>query len=257
MRIGIRFRRLWHHKLGVLLSFLLALVAAVWSNYEISLSGLEPRNLEMATAVTHVMVDTPESTMVDLRQDTYAVQGLTDRAVLLGNVIASSSVQERIARKAGVPPELVRIQAPLTSAQPWPPVDSETARSTGDILKTAEEYRLDVKVNASVPMIDIYAQTPTAESAGALANAAVEELEAYVRNVAARQSTPEHDQIKLNQLGRASGSVINHGVRYQAAALIFVLVFLAATASVTFFARVRSGWREAALAEQQPAAGAS
>jgi hypothetical protein len=252
VNFGIRLRKLWRHRLGVSFGFVLALLVAVWSNYSVTLSpfGLQARNLEMATAVTHVMVDTPVSTMVDLRQDTYAVQGLTDKAVLLGNVIASSSVQERIARRAGVTPELLRIQAPLTTAQPWPPVDSESARRTSDILKVAEEYRVDVKVNATVPMIDVYAQTPTAETATAIANAVVAELQTYVTAVAARQRTPDKNQIRLVQLGSANGSVINHGVKYQVAGLVFVLVFLGWCATVTFFARVRSGWREAVGAER-------
>jgi hypothetical protein len=74
--IGIRLRKLWRLKLGVAVSIALALFAAVWSVQKISLSppGLSPRSLEMATASTHVLVDTPTSAMVDLRQDTYSVE---------------------------------------------------------------------------------------------------------------------------------------------------------------------------------------
>jgi hypothetical protein len=70
--IGIRLRKLWRLKLGVAISLLIALFASVWSIYKISLvpPGLAPRALDMATGVTHVMVDTPDSTMIDLRQDT-------------------------------------------------------------------------------------------------------------------------------------------------------------------------------------------
>ena len=38
-------------------------------------------------------------------------------------------------------------------------------------------------------MLDIYAQTPTAESAAALANAAVDELKAYLQHA---RDDPEH-----------------------------------------------------------------
>src|SRR4051812_4579765 len=116
MGIGERVHSLWHLKLGVAVSLALALIAAVWSVEKISVSpvSLTPRSLEMATAATHVIVDTPTSTLVDLRQDAYSVEGLKNRAVLLGNVIASSNVQEKIAARAGVPVEVLRIQAPLT-----------------------------------------------------------------------------------------------------------------------------------------------
>ena len=251
MGIGIRLRKLWRLKLGVLISLLVALFGSIWSIYKVSLAppGLAPRALDMATGTTHVMVDTPDSTMIDLRQDTYGVQALTDRAVLLGNVIASSSVEQKIAQRAHVPYQRLRILAPLTSQQPAPPVDSQNARHTSDLLRSTDQYRLNIKVNATVPMIDIYAQAPDAKSAAALADAAVAELRVYVDDLARQQQTPAKDQIRIVQLGRASGVVINHGIKYQVALIVFLLVFLAGCATATFLARVRSGWRAAVLAE--------
>jgi hypothetical protein len=249
---GIRLRKLWRLKLGVAVSIALALFAAVWSVQKISLSppGLSPRSLEMATASTHLLVDTPTSGMIDLRQDTYSIDGLKNRTVVLGNIIASSELQIRIAQRAHVPLERLRIQAPLTSQQPSPPVDSENARHTGDILKSTDQYRIDLKANPTVPMLDIYAQTPTAESAAALANAAVYELKAYLDDLVVRQNTPLKDQIRPVQLGRATGVVINGGVKWQAAFLTFLLTLGISCATVTFLARVRAGWREAALSER-------
>ena len=252
MGIGIRLRKLWHLKVGVGISLALALLAGVWSIENISVipPGLTPRSLEMATASTHVLVDTETSALVDLRQDTYSVEGLNNRSVVLGNIIASQQVQEKIAQRAKVPAELLRIQAPLTSQQPAPPVDSENARRTSDILKSTDEYRIDLKANPSVPMLDIYAQTPDAESAAALANAAADELEAYLADVMARQRTPPKYQIRPVQLGRATGVVINDGVRWQLALLAFSLTLAISCATVTFIARVRAGWRQAALTER-------
>jgi hypothetical protein len=249
---GIRLRKLWRLKLGVAVSIAVALFAAVWSVQKISLfpPGLSPRSLEMATASTHVLVDTPTSGMVDLRQDTYSVDGLKNRTVVLGNIIASSELQSRIAQRAHVPLERLRIQAPLTSQQPSAPVDSENARHTSDILKSTDQYRIDLKANPTVPMLDIYSQTPTAESAAALANAAVYELNAYLDALVARQNTPLKDQIRPVQLGRATGVVINSGVRWQAAFLTFLLTLGASCATVTFLARVRAGWRQAARSER-------
>jgi hypothetical protein len=230
----------------------LALFAAVWSVERISLfpPGLTPRSLEMATASTHVLVDTPISAMVDLRQDTYAFEGLTSRAVVLGNVISSSQLQARIAERAHVPIDQLRIQAPLTNQQPAPPVDSENARHTGDLFNSTDQYRINLKANATVPMLDIYAQTPTAESAAALANAAVDELKRYLADVVARQKTPPEDQIHPVQLGRATGVVINNGIEWQAALLTFLLTLGISCATVTVLARVRAGWRQAALSER-------
>ena len=251
MGIGIRIRKLWHLKAGVAISLAFAIFAAVWSVYKIDLPhlSLEPRALSMATGAAHVMVDTPVSTMIDIRQDTYSIDGLRNRAVLLGNVLASSEIEARIAKRAGVPLQRLRILAPLTRQQPWPPVDSQNARHTSDLLKSTDQYRIAIKVNATVPMMDIYAQTPNADSAARLANAAVDELKAYVPAIAAAQNTPPQDQIRLIQLGRATGTVINPGVRYQVALLAFVVVFLVCCASLTFLSRVRAGWRLEKLSE--------
>src|SRR4051812_41275128 len=98
MGIGIRMRELWRLKISVIVCVLLAVFAAVWSVQKISLSpfSLTPRSFEMATATTHLVVDTPTSVLLDLRQDTYSLSGLRNRAVLLGNVLASTQVQQRI-----------------------------------------------------------------------------------------------------------------------------------------------------------------
>ena len=105
MDFGERLRELWSMKAGLAACFALALIVSVWSLGSISLfpPGLSDRSLEMATASTHVVVDTPRSTLLDLRQDTYELDGLTQRAVLLGNVIANGPVKESIARQAGIP----------------------------------------------------------------------------------------------------------------------------------------------------------
>jgi hypothetical protein len=244
-------RRLWRLKLGVVLSLLLALLCAVWSVQKISLSppSLEPRSLEMATAATHVVVDTPTSIVLDLRAETYSLESLRNRAVLLGNVMASTSVKQDIARRADVPLDLMRVQAPLTPQQPAPPVDSENARHTSDILRSTDQYRLNIESNPTVPMLDIYAQAPTAETAAALANSAVDALKAYIDGLATTQRTPAIKQVRLLSLGRAHGVVINPGIDWQVAILVFVLSFLIFSGTVTFASRVRAGWRQAALAE--------
>jgi hypothetical protein len=250
--IGIGLRKLWQLKLAVGLSLALALLAAVWSVEKISLSppGLAPRSLEMATAASHLLVDTPRSIMLDLRQDTYGIGSLTTRAVVLGNVIASTPVEAQIAQRAHVPVGLLRIQAPLTPLEASLQVDPQKARRVSDILKSNDQYRIQINANPEVPILDIYAQAPTAASAAALANAAVDELKAYVAGLATIQKTPAISQIRLVQLGRATGVVINPGVQYQVAILAFLLTFLASCAMAAFIARVRAGWRLVPLSER-------
>jgi hypothetical protein len=242
VRIGIRMRQVWRLKLGVVISVVLALLAAVWSS---SQSGTA-----MATAHTELLVDTPESIMTDLRQNAYSIDGLVNRAVVLGTVIASPPVEARIAQRADVPAALLRIQAPITVHVASLPVNTQNSRSMTDILKSNEQYRIAIDANPTVPILDIYTQTPTAESAAALANAAVAELKAYLAGLASTQATPAQDQIRLEQLGSATGTVINPGVQYQMAVLVFIVTFLLGCATTLLISRIRAGWRLEALAER-------
>ena len=98
-------------------------------------------------------------------------------------------------------------------------------------------------------MLDIYAQTPSAESAETLANAAVDGLRTYLSDLAVGQQTPKSDQIRLVQLGRARGAVINASIQWQVAMLAFVLTFAVSCATLILVSRVIHEWRLAALSE--------
>lgn len=241
---------LWQLRPWVLASALLALIVAVWSVDKISLlpPRLTPRDLEMATATTHVIVDTPVSTVLDLRQNSDDIEALTQRAVLLGNVIANGRVAAAIAQSAHVPVNVLQVTPPLTPAQAVP-LAGASNNSVTDIAKSTNQYRISINVNPTVPMLDIYTEAPTATSATVLANASVNELRAYLATLAVEQHIPAADQTRLLQLGRAQGAVINHGIEWQVAVFAFALTFALACATVIFTSRIRRGWRMASIAE--------
>ena len=233
--------------------FLSALVA-LWSVQQISLfpPGITPRKFEMATSTTHVVVDTPRSAILDLREDTYSLQGLTNRTVLLGSVMASAQVRQTIARLAGVPIQSLQIQAPLTPSQPRATADAAHQKKVSDILRSTDQYRLALEANPTVPILDIYAQTPDPKSAAKLADSAVTALRLHLATLAAADRTPGNDQIRLRQLGPARGAVINNGVDLQVVFVVFFLTLGLACASLVAFSRVRDGWRLAAGSEAVP-----
>jgi hypothetical protein len=254
---GIRIRRLWRIRAWVVACAALALIAACWSVARISLlpPGVESRSLKMATASTQVIVDMPKSTLVDIRQDTHSIDSLTNRALLLGNVLASPEVRADIARRANVPFERLQVVPPLTPAQPRVLAEADNQKHTTDILKLNADYRLFVRANPTVPFLQIYSQTPTPESAGALANAAVDGIQSYLAELAQSTGTPNVQQVRLRQLGDARGAVINAGIEWQVGLLAFILTFVLSVATVTWVGRVRDGWRLGVLDEQRAAEG--
>ena len=252
MAFGNRLWRLWQLRTAVVGCLLLSIFAAVWSLNKVTLlpPSVSPRSIEMATASTHLVVDTPESAILDLRQDTYGLEGLTNRAVLLGNVIANGRVRESISRSAGIDASVLRVTPPLTPEEPQARADSGEEKHIGDILKSNDQYRLSIVANPTVPVLDIYSQAPTAATAEKLADGVVSGLKAYVGELAAEESTPDSKQIRLIQLGRARGAVINEGMSWQVALVAFLITFGASSTSVLFLSRVRKGWRHAAGAER-------
>jgi hypothetical protein len=252
VKLGARLRELWQVRGWVVACAAFALAMSVWSVAHVSVAppGLSPRSLKMASATTQVVVDTPKSTLIDLRQDTYSLDGLTNRALLLGNVMASPQVRADIARRAKVPFDSLQVVPPLTPKQPRVLAEAGNEKHTTDILKLNSDYRLQIRANPTVPFLQVYAQTPDARSAAALANAAVGGMDTYLAGLAKSTKTPSETQIRLTQLGKAEGTVINEGIDRSVALLVFAVVFAASCATVIWARRVRAGWRLAALVEQ-------
>ena len=252
MGFGKRLHTLWRLKAGVIACVALAGLVSVWSIYKISLSppALSARSWDMATASSHVVIDTPNSALLDLRQNTYDLQSLTNRGVLLGNVVASAPVRQAIAARAHVPVELLEIDAPLTPAQPRPASGEGGDPKTSDIAKSTNQYRLNIEAAPTVPLLDFVAQAPTAASAAAIANAAVAELKAYIARLAVTQQTPTAEQIHVVELGKAKGTVINASIHWQVPLVAFLLTLGASCASLIFFTRVGRGWQAAARSDR-------
>jgi hypothetical protein len=243
MQLGRHLRELWQFRVGLVASLALALFAALWSVGRIGLlpPSFKPRALEMAAASTRVLVDTRQSSVLDLSVNTYDFRSITNRSLLVGNIMASAPVRGYIARRAHVPARVLQVTSPVTPDFPRP-LASDGEKHNTDILKSPDEYRLSIQSNPTVPVVDVYAQAPTAEAAQQLANGAVDGMKDYLRDLGNTQAIPEDKQVHLEQLGRAKGGVIDPGVSKKVALLSFLLVFAASSAAVMFLTRVRRGW---------------
>lgn len=246
MELGKHLRELFRLRLAVAVCFLLAAFAAVSASYKVHFAPLEfePRAVEIASATSEVLVDTPLSSAVDLRQGSTDMEAMTRRATLLGNVVATPPVIAFIARQANVPAGAIRVQPPLTPDFPRPVPSPGEERSSRDLLRVPEEYRINVQIDPSVPVLRFVAQAPTAKTAEALADGAIGGLQEYLDGIAAVQKTATKNRVRLERLGRAEGTVINSGVRVQLSIVAFLVVFGLSAAAAIFLSRVRRGWRE-------------
>lgn len=245
MGFGRHLRELLRLRLGLALSVALALVAAVWSVAKISVlpPGLTSRSLEVATASASVVVDTPKSALLDLRQSTYDIEALNNRALLLGTLMDSAPVRAYIAQHAKVPPAALQIVTPRTAAQPRASLKGGSEERATDILKAGGDYRLDIEANPTVPILDIYTTAPTADTAKQMADSAVEGVREYLATFANIRGTRQIRQVRLEQLGPARGGIVNHGVELQLALVSFFVVLGASCIAVLAVSRIRQGWR--------------
>ena len=106
MDLGRHLRELFSLHRSVVVCLAIAMLAALNTIYR--LPSFEPRSVEMASAPTEVLVDTHESAVHDLRQGSAEFEKMTNRAVLIGNVMASPPVLIYIGRRAGVSPQMIR-----------------------------------------------------------------------------------------------------------------------------------------------------
>jgi hypothetical protein len=244
----MHFQELSRLRLGVVVSVAIAAFVAVWSVADISLAppGLKPRALDIASAETQVVVDTPYSTVVDLRQGVDDIQPLQERSLLIGTLMSTSDVRANIARRAHIAPALLQVVAPRTPDQPRPVAQSGEKKGPSDLFKSTDQYRLDIEANPTIPLLSITAQAPTAEAAQRLANAAVSGLNDYLHRLVASEDTPGGLQVTLRQLGRPHGEIVNKGVQLQVVMVVFLVVFALCCAASIGLARVRRGWKLAA-----------
>jgi len=204
-----------------------------------ALFSLIGRDTEIGGAATRVMLDADQSWVLDYDRSNSDFEGLSMRAEILGNVVASPPVLEGIARRIGVDASRIaaasRTTANVTAAMREP--DSEQRAS--QIVASRAPYRLELQADPFRPVLNIYAQAPSAAAAERLANASVLSLRDYLETRPATKLP-----VRLEQLGRARGNVINASTPPQIFLLTFAVVFGLSAALLLLLPRIRQGWQD-------------
>ncbi len=207
------------------------------------------RGYTVERAATDILVDTPRSQAVDVgsRGDEAAavpqIDTLATRARLLGNLMASGSIERAVARRAGVEPERLIVV---------PPPDTDAAATSAGIPDSAETTKpeaivLTVTTDSTLPILHVVAQAPQAVTAERLASGAVAELKAYLGTVAATDEIPEAQRLNVSEIGVQRAVSVGRGPGPLAAIAVGLMILVAGCAALVMLPRwVRERRRDGA-----------
>jgi hypothetical protein len=216
--------QLWRRRIAVAAVVALAALAALAMAYRISVlpPGLTHRSVQNGTAQTHILVDSPRSSVADLNR---SFDPLTARAQVLSELMTTAPVIDRIAKIAGVPASSITatsdnstLNVPTSETEPTANVRS------GDITRESLHYRITFRAEPEQPTVTVFGQAPTAAQAVRITNAAAKGAAAWVKDTQDRQLVPDSRRTQLTQLGAATGGVVNAGASRIVAALAFVAI---------------------------------
>ena len=133
---------------------------------------------------------------------------LSRRAYALADMVDSPEITGYVARAAGLPSSKIGVLGPLWTdqwrIQQWP----TGSKRASQIVVEKDPYQITVATEANLfvpqPVIDVYTQAPTTQTAARLASAVAAGLSAYVRETQASADVPERARYAVSQLGPVS-----------------------------------------------------
>jgi hypothetical protein len=211
-----------------------ALVALAFAS--LSVRG---RDLQVSGATTRVLVDLPAPVVPDRRSTASDFGALTTRAELLGSLMSSKPVLERIGRRAGVPADQISARQVVTAGVDRVFAEPGSEERATRLLQAKKPYQLEIQAKPTLPVIDLYSQAPTTAEAESLGNVAVPALRDYLRALAVRQGFEPGAGVRMRQLGPARGGVISARGAPKIAALTFLVAFAVSCCVLLLLMRLR------------------
>jgi hypothetical protein len=264
MRPIAMLRELWGLRHAIKWGILIALAGGILMSYRVSLDlppKLETRQYEAGVAAAEVLVDSPNSQVVDVgggspdvEGSTIDIGGLSTRARLLASLVSSSPLKDRIASAAGIRPDKLVVIAPTSNelAPRATPATSTTVK-VGD----RDANVLNLFVDETLPIITMSVEAPDAATARRLAGAAVDELGAYLKSVASARSIPDARQLVVSSLGPATSRTVVKGPTRLVAVVVALLIFGIWCVAAMMIPRLAKTWTEAARYDAAKAAEAA
>jgi hypothetical protein len=237
-------RQLWQRKLLVTLVVALAVFAAVFTAFRVSVSppGLHTRALTVAAASSQILVDSPQSTLV-AGASLGTFDALATRAKIYGEYLASLAARQEIARRAGVPARSISASGPFSAATGQYTYSSQSSEErAGELLQEGAANRLVFTAQEGVPILTVDAQSATSERAIALATASFDTLKQYVHSLSA-DGKPVRRGVTVRQLGAPEGGTLGGSNNIILMALAFLVVFGLGCAAILVVPGFVQRWR--------------
>lgn len=237
-------RQLSQRKLLVSLVLLLALGAAIFSAYRVTVSppGLQKRALSVAAASSQILVDSPNSTLV-AGADLGTFDALATRAKIYGQYLSSLAARREIADAVGIPARTIATSGPFSPATGQSGYESQTSDDrAGELLKEGAQNRLVFTAQEGVPILTVSAQAPSSAQAVALATASFTTLKRYVHSLEV-DGEPIRRGVTVRQLGAPEGGTLGGSNNIILMALAFLLVFILGCAAILVIPSFVEQWR--------------
>ena len=253
--IGI-LRELWRLRRVVRVGIVLAILGALLVSYHVSLGvppQLESRQYVAGVAEAQVLVDSPQSQVVDLgggesedEEESAQIDllGLTTRARLLASLMSSSPLKDNVASAAGIRADKLIVVGPA-GEETAPRATTGTTVGPGD----RQANVITLYVDETLPIIVIQVEAPEAATAGRLAGAAVDELPIYLDSVAAEEQVPDARQLVIEPLGPATAREIAKGPGQLVAIFVAILILGAWCTAAILIRRMVDRWTDLARYE--------
>jgi hypothetical protein len=216
--------QLWRRRIAVVAVVAIAFIVSLALAYKISVfpPGLSHRSISNGSAETHILVDSPRSSVADLNR---SFDPLVARAQVFAQLMTTAPVVDRIAKIAGVPSSAITasddnstLNVPTSETEPTAPIRSS------DISREKLHYRITFRAEPEQPTVTIFGQGPNAAEAIKITNAAAKGAAEWVQDTQNKQLVPDSRRTQLTQLGAATGGTVNSGASRILAALAFFVI---------------------------------
>jgi hypothetical protein len=215
---------LWRRRIAVAAVIVVAAFVGLATAYHISVlpPKLSHRSIASGTAETHILVDSPRSSVADLNR---SFDPLVARAQVLSEVLTTAPVVNRIAQQMHVPASAITaVDDNSTLNVPTSEVEPTASVRSNAITQEGLHYRLTFRAEPEQPTVTIFASAPDANDAIRLANVAAKASADWVKATQDQQAVPDSRRTQMTQLGAATGGTVNSGASRILAALAFVAI---------------------------------